>query len=255
MKYNIQGEGSPVILIHGFPLSAKIWREQVQFFSGKGYQVITPDLSGFGENVSEPAAEKMSDYSDQIIGMMDELGIEKAFIGGMSMGGYVTLDLLTRFPERFTSVGLMVTRSDADGEEAVAKRNHLIQEVTEGRPETVNNAFIGLMFAKSAGDEVRSTKEEVFSWMEQSSDEGLIGALKAIRDRKDNSDALKSVKVPALIIGAKEDQAIPPEFSEKMDQNLNNSEIHLIEKAGHLVMMEQPQEFNEILLKFLQKHS
>lgn len=255
MKYRTSGKGTPVILIHGFPLSSEIWNKQEEALSKEGFQVILPNLYGFGDRSSSKKVSTISHYSEGIINLMDKLKIDKAFIGGMSMGGYITLDLMKHYPTRFFGAGLFVTRSDGDNIEAKNKRDALIDAVESGKPKMVWDAFISLMFAKNAGRELDPMRQKVYSWMSQSTREGLTGALQAIRDREDSTPFLTSVNIPTLIIGANEDQAIPCEFSQKLAKNISGSQLQIIENAGHMVNMEQPESFNRILLEFLKKLS
>jgi alpha/beta hydrolase fold len=109
LAYGDRGNGLPLVLIHGFPLCRKMWRPQAEALDRAGCRVITPDLRGFGESGLSSGTVSMDDYADDIVALMDHLGIDKAVVGGMSMGGYVLLNLLERYPERVAASVFIVS--------------------------------------------------------------------------------------------------------------------------------------------------
>nr|WP_319494242.1 alpha/beta hydrolase [uncultured Desulfobacter sp.] len=251
LAYNEEGNGPAVLLIHGFPLCRKMWRPQMQALAGAGFRAVVPDLRGFGE--SEPGAKTGSTdlLADDLIALLDHLGIEKAVVGGMSMGGYVMLNLLARYPERFSAACFIVTRADADDETARGKRNHLISEIQAGRPEVVPNAFTPLIFADQTVADRPELVEEVRGWMTATSPAGFVVGLEAIRDRDDSSALLPQLKIPALVMGATEDKAIPSEKSQEMAKQIPGARLCMVADAGHMVNMEQSEDFNAALIDFL----
>ena len=134
LAYDEAGKGPAVLLIHGFPLCRKMWEPQMQALADAGFRAVLPDLRGFGESEAGAKTGSTDLLAHDLIALLDHLGIEKAVVGGMSMGGYVMLNLLTRYPERFSGACFIVTRADADDETARGKRNHLISEIQAGRP-------------------------------------------------------------------------------------------------------------------------
>ena len=254
LAYDEAGEGPAVLLIHGFPLGRQMWGPQVQALAAAGFRAVVPDLRGFGE--SEPGAEAGSTdlLADDLIALLDHLGIEKTVVGGMSMGGYVMLNLLARYPERFSAACFIVTRADADDETARGKRNHLIAEVKAGRPDVVPDAFIPLLFADRTVAGRSALVDEVRGWMTATSPAGLVVGLEAIRDRADSSALLPRLKIPALVVGAKEDKAIPPEKSTGMAEEIPGAQLCMLSAAGHMGNIEQPEAFNAALLDFLRSN-
>ncbi|WP_020586072.1 alpha/beta fold hydrolase [Desulfobacter curvatus] len=251
LAYDEAGKGPAVLLIHGFPLCRQMWRPQVQALAAAGFRAVVPDLRGFGE--SEPGTEVGSTdlLADDLIALLDHLGIERAVVGGMSMGGYVMLNLLARYPERFSAACFIVTRADADDETARGKRNHLISEVNAGRPDVVPTAFTPLLFADNTVAERPDLVEEVRGWMAAASPSGLVVGLEAIRDRSDSSALIAQLKIPVLILGAQEDKAIPPEKSTGLAEQIPGAQLCMLPVAGHMVNIEQPDAFNSALIDFL----
>lgn len=250
LYYEDVGSGTPLLLIHGFPLSAEIWHEQTAALSGE-FRVIAPDLRGFGRSGMPNGAGTMDIYADDMIALLDHLGIEQAVVCGMSMGGYVLLNLLERYPQRVSAACFMVTRAGADDEEGRARRSLLAAEVLKAGAEIAAAAFSKVLFAPETAANRPELAAAVLQIMTAAKPAGLAAALLAMRDRKDYSGGMGFCKVPALVIGATEDLAMPPEESLKLAAALPGSVLRMIPGAGHMVMMEQPAEVNRAFREFL----
>jgi pimeloyl-ACP methyl ester carboxylesterase len=251
LAYDDIGSGPAVILLHGFPLCRKMWRPQVEALATAGYRVITPDLRGFGESEAPDGPHSMSVFADDVVSLFAHLGIERAVVGGMSMGGYVLLNLIERHSHRLAAAMFLVTRAAADDEPARMRRSSLAAEVAAGRPQTVTDAFEGILFAGTSPVVRPDLVAEVKTWMIATSPRGLAGGLLAMRDRRDYLDLLSSFDLPALVIGAEADRAVPPDHSRVLAEGLPNARLCMIAEAGHMANMEQPNAFNTCLLEFL----
>jgi pimeloyl-ACP methyl ester carboxylesterase len=251
LAYDDIGSGPAVVLLHGFPLCRKMWQPQVKALATAGYRVITPDLRGFGESEAPNGSHSISIFADDVAGLLTHLGIEKAVIGGMSMGGYVLLNLVERYPHRVAAAMFLVTRAAADDEPARMRRSSLAGEVAAGRPQIVTDAFEGILFAGSTPAVRPELVAEVRTWMTATTSPGLAGGLLAMRDRKDYIDLLPSFELPALVIGAEADRAVPPEHSRLLAEALPNARLCMIAEAGHMANLERPEAFNTCLLEFL----
>jgi pimeloyl-ACP methyl ester carboxylesterase len=251
LAYEDAGSGPPVILIHGFPLCRKMWRPQWNKLPLAGYRVIAPDLRGFGESDATEGPYSMELYADDLIGLMDHLEVEKAVIGGMSMGGYVLFNLLERYPERVRGAVFITTRATADDEAGKARRLQLANDVRKFGPQVVAESFEKLLFAPGTPEERPKLVEEVYGWMVENATVGLAGGLLAMRERKDYSPLLGSFHLPALAIGAAEDQAAPPATSSFIAAGIPGCRLAIIPEAGHLVNLEDVKAFNAPLLDFL----
>src|SRR3982751_1740557 len=132
MAYDDVGSGPAVVLLHGFPFNRSMWREQREALSAS-YRVITPDLRGHGLTTSTDEPATMDEMARDVAALMDELDIRRASIGGLSMGGYVTLAFYRRFPLRVRALILADTRPQADTEEARRNREQQARKaLTEG---------------------------------------------------------------------------------------------------------------------------
>ena len=249
------GKGFPVVLIHGFPLSRQMWRLQVEALKKAGCRVITPDLPGFGESKPLAGVASMAAYADAVIALLDKLEIDRAVVGGMSMGGYVLLNLVERYPQRLLAALYIVTRAAADDAPGKVRRGDLAGAVRGGDREVVPDAFEKLLFAPETPKKRPELVAAVRQWMDAAAPEGVVGGLLAMRDRKDYLDLLPGFDLPALVIGATEDVAVPPAHAEALAVGLPDAELHIIPKAGHMANLEQPEAFNRILLDFLKGKS
>jgi pimeloyl-ACP methyl ester carboxylesterase len=251
LAYDDSGSGPVVVLLHGFPLRRQMWQPQVPSLAAAGYRVITPDLRGFGESEAPDGPYSMPDYADDVIGLLDHLGIEEAVVGGMSMGGYVLFDLLLRFPQRVTAAAFLVTRAAGDDYEGGAKRTKLAHAARERGAQPVVETFSALLFAPDTPRLRPELVARVEGWMLDTDVRGLSGGLLAMRDRRDFSDILGSFALPALVVGAEQDRAIPLAHSQLLHDRLPNSHLCIVPGAGHLANMEAPEAFNACLLDFL----
>jgi pimeloyl-ACP methyl ester carboxylesterase len=251
MAWDDVGSGPAVVLIHGFPLCRRMWKPQVPALTAAGYRVIACDLRGFGESESVGSGLSMDLLADDVAALLDHLGIERAVIGGMSMGGYVLLNLIDRHPQRVAAALFMVTRAAADDEPGKLRRTSLAQEVAKGRPEVVTEAFEEILFASDVPSTRPDLIARVRTWMEATAPEGLKGGLLAMRDRRDYVDLLGNFNVPSLVIGAERDRAVPLEHSSVLAQGLPAARLCIIPGAGHMANLEQPEAFNRCVLEFL----
>lgn len=251
LVYSDRGNGLALLLIHGFPLCRKMWRPQAEALSRAGCRVITPDLRGFGESGLSSGTVTMDVYADDIVALMDHLGIDKAVVGGMSMGGYVLLNLLERYPERVAAPIFITTKAGGDDDAGKARRTALAEACRNLGILPVAEAFRPILFSPETLTDNPALVDEVFGWIDATDALGAAAGLIAMRDRKDYAALLGSFNQPALVIGADQDQASPEENSHIIAAGLPEAELCILHGGGHMVNMEQPVGFNEAILEFL----
>ena len=248
-RYLEAGRGWPVVLLHAFPLNADMWRPQLER-APAGWRLIAPDLRGFGP-ASSTAATSMDDFADDVVALLDALEIEKATIGGLSMGGYATFALLRRAPERFSAVLLADTRSTADNEQGRAARAKMIDTLRDQGVGTV----VDEMMPKLLGESTRRQRPEVADRVREialmNDAGGVAGGVAAMRARPDSTAQLVNISVPVLLIVGEEDTLTPPADSEAMRSHINRGHLVDIPRAGHLSNLEAPDEFSAALADFL----
>ena len=129
LSYNDVGEGDiPMILLHGYPFDKSMWKGQLDSLKSSN-RVIAIDIRGFGKSADEQSILSIDLFSEDLIGFMDKLGIEKAIVCGLSMGGYIALNAINRFPKRFKGLILCDTQCIADTAEGKAKRYATIEKI------------------------------------------------------------------------------------------------------------------------------
>jgi len=251
LAYGDRGHGLPLMLIHGFPLCRKMWRPQAEAFSRAGCRVITPDLRGFGESGLASGTVSMDYYADDIVALLEHLGVDRAVVGGMSMGGYVLLNLLERYPDRVAAPIFITTKAGSDNDAGKAKRTELAEACRVRGIMPVAEAFRNLLFSPATMADNPELADEVFGWVAATDPRGAAAALIAMRDRKDCVPLLGSITHPALVIGADQDQAAPVEHSRIIAEGLPDAKLCILHGGGHMINLEQPSGFNEAILGFL----
>ena len=249
IRYLESGAGWPVVLLHAFPLSADMWRPQLEA-PPSGWRVLAPDLRGFGPAAGDAAAT-LDDMAGDVAAWLDALRIDRAVLGGLSMGGYVTFALFRAAPERFSGMILANTRAAADTEEARAGRDRMAALAREAGPSAVADA----MLPKLLGETSQRSRPELASGVrrliEGSPAAGIAGALQAMKTRPDSTPLLASVGCPALVVTGDEDVLAPRAEGEGMSALLPRSQFVVIPRAGHLSNLENPDDFSEVLGNFL----
>jgi 3-oxoadipate enol-lactonase len=240
----------PMIFIHGFPFNRESWKHQYNFFRNT-HRVITYDIRGFGDSGNNHEKPSIQLFADDLIALMDDLKIEKAIICGLSMGGYIVLEAIEKYPERFEAIILCDTQCIADSIEAADKRHFAIQQIEAGGIAEFASAYVKKIFSNDTQlhnkELVEKTRHQIIS----TSPSILTWTQKALLKRRDTSFTLENIKVPALIICGADDTVTPVAQSQYLAKNISNSSFNTIEKAGHLSNLEKPEEFNKLVNKFI----
>jgi pimeloyl-ACP methyl ester carboxylesterase len=253
ISYDDLGAGAlPVIFIHGFPFNKSSWQPQLDAMQ-EHFRVIAYDNRGFGQSQAGDEKLTVTLMANDLIKLMDSLEIDKAIICGLSMGGYIVLNAVTRFPDRFTAFVLCDTQCVSDTPEGAKKRYETAENIQKDGKEKFAEGFIGKLFAKETRATNASVQESITNMITTTSVPTLVAALDALAQRTETCTELKNVARPSLIICGEEDGITPPSQSEMMHKNLSGSEMVIIPNAGHLSNLEQPALFNEILHNYLIK--
>jgi pimeloyl-ACP methyl ester carboxylesterase len=243
-----RGAGTPVIWIHGYPLSAAVWEPQEAI---PGVRHIIPDLPGFG--ATPPPAGEMSipDYADGIVRIMDENGIRSAVVAGLSMGGYIALALARTAMERLCGLILVDTRETPDTADARAKRFESIEAVRADGTKSVVDSMLPKMLTEATMKNDEAKAGALRRIMESASSEGVVAALGAMARRADASSFLPRIEVPTLVVVGRDDTITPPADAERMRSAIPGAELAIIDHAAHLSNFEQPAAFNAAVTRFL----
>ncbi len=257
MRYIDVGSQSsvPVILIHGFPFSHKMWNfpgGQVDALTSTN-RVVAYDLRGHGESEVGSGHYSIELFVDDLFLLMDHLNIPKAVICGLSMGGYVAQRAIERNPDRIIGLVLADTKSDADGNEAKIKRANGIKFVQANGMRYYAQDYVKIVFATQAFEGKAEAVKSMQSIVERTAPVAIFGTLLALAGRTDTTHNLPNIKCPTLILVGEKDTVTPVAASQMMQKNIPGSEMFIIPGAGHVSNMENPLEFNKHLTEFIAK--
>lgn len=251
IAYRESGSGPAVVLLHAFPLSAGMWHGQHNALGGV-CRLITPDLRGFGRSVRGAAEPSVDVMADDVAELLDHLGLDTVLIGGLSMGGYVTMAFLRRYPQRVTAIVLADTKAGADADPARATRERIATAMVTGGDTA---ALAEELLPALLGETTRQARDQVVAWVRsaiRSADPYSIAwAQRAMAARPDSYDTLLSFGKPALVIVGTEDVLTTPAEAEAIAGALADSQLVRIPEAGHLSALEDPAAFSAALSSWL----
>jgi pimeloyl-ACP methyl ester carboxylesterase len=250
ISYDDRGSGTPVVLVHAFPLCRGMWRSQAVALADT-HRVLTPDVFGFGGSGLPAGGWTVDSMADALAEWLTALGVDRGMVGGLSMGGYISLAFARRHPERVSGLILADTRADADPAEAKANRDRSIALVEEKGVA----ALLDQMTPKLLGEATRANRpgvtDEVRRLAAAQTVPGVTAALRAMRDRPDSTAALPGFRFPVLVIVGGEDTVTPPALAHAMEDHLPDVTLETLWSAGHLSNLETPDEFTAAVRRWL----
>jgi len=251
MAYDDAGAGPAVVLLHGFPFDRSMWREQIDFLSANGFRAIAPDLRGLGENRFNGEIATMGDMARDVAALMDELRIDQAVICGLSMGSYVAFEFFHLFPSRVCALVLAGARAQgADEAERKSREDKAQNVLSDGMGPVVEVMLTDLLAPKTLAEKpavVARVREMIL----RTNPHGAAAAQCGMAARRDYSADLSAISVPTLIIAGREDVIRKPDDAELIHRGITKSVLEVIDDAGHLMNMEQPEVFNRMVVDFL----
>lgn len=254
--YEVYGPdgGVPVLLVHGHPFDHSLWAPQAEALAGAGYRVITPDLRGYGQSeLPAGGAERtyLSDFADDLAALLTELGVERAVVGGVSMGGQITMDFASRYPTRVRALVLSDTSPVAETEEGKAFRNKIADRLLAEGMSDFAGEVIDKMLAPYNVTDQPEVAAHVLRMMRGTDPRAAAAALRGRAERPDYREALAATDVPALVAVGADDAYTPVADARALYELLPYATLTVIDGAGHLPNLEQPDTFNDALLSFL----
>ncbi len=248
LAYRDVGAGQPLLLIHAFPLSSAMWERQIDALAQK-HRVVALDLRGFGASSMNTDAVSMQRYADDITRLLDQLGLSRVTVAGLSMGGYVAFALLRHHGERVSSLILADTRAQADTAEGKQGRVANAQLVEERGAGAIADQMLPKLLSPNAPAALRS---EVRGIIEANDPRAISAALHAMGDRPDSTPLLATIDRPTLVLVGAADELIPPADSHAMHKAIPNSRLVELPNAGHLSNIEAPDAFNHAVVEFME---
>jgi pimeloyl-ACP methyl ester carboxylesterase len=247
--YRESGDGPAAIFLHGFPLDHSLWLDQLAGLAHVRH-CLAPDLRGYGR--SDPIVDPvltMETLADDVAGLAAALGIEHADIVGLSMGGYVALALWELRPELVRSLALVDTRAGADGPEARAGRDAMIDRILDGGRQALADEMVHGLLGRAP---TRRAQARLRSMIEGTRYETLVASLEGMRDRRDRTALLPSISVPTLVAGGEEDALIPPDRVRELAAAIPGARVAILPGSGHLPAVEAPDALNQALIEHLE---
>lgn len=250
LPYTEAGAGVPLLLVHGFPHDRRLWQPQLEGL-GHSAHVIAPDLRGFGKAPAAPVDITLEDHAADLKALLDHRGIARAVICGLSMGGYIALAFVARYPAMVRKLILCSTKAGADTAEAKEGRMAMAQRIRHEGVAPLAEAMLPKMLSPSTRTERPEVAASVRTMMATQDPQGLIAALHAMAARQDRTAMLASIIAPTRIIAGSADKVIPRSEGEAMAKAIPRSDLIMIPDAGHLPNVDAPAAFNGAVRGFL----
>lgn len=236
-----------VVLLHAFPLDCSMWAPQVGLF-GPDVPVVAPNLPGFGGERSAGLVMSMAEAAEHAARAAREAGITSAMVVGLSMGGYVALELWRQQPDLVAGLVLANTRADGDDAAAKERRGQLAQRLrTEG-----SDFLIAAPPPLLSGTAHPALHRLVRNIMAAQPADSIAAAALGMAARADSTPDLERIAVPTLVISSSGDTLIPPAVTQPIAEGIPGARYELIGGAGHLSNLEAPPAFNSLLIEHWQ---
>jgi pimeloyl-ACP methyl ester carboxylesterase len=248
-----RGKGTPLLLVHGFPLDHSMWQGQIEDLS-KSFRVLAPDLRGFGTSTVTPGTVTMEQHADDLARLLEALAIrEPVVFCGLSMGGYVAWQFALKHRPRLTRLILCDTRAIADSPEVAKGRLTTADRVLKEGAGVVAESMLGKLFAPQTIEAKPALVEKTKQVMLKTPPEGIAAALRGMAQRPDVTPRLAELDLPALVICGEHDAISTPQEMRGIAENLPDAKFVEIKNAGHMSPLEQPPAVNAAIREFL-KH-
>jgi len=240
-----------LLLIHGFPHDRTLWTGTAEALADDA-NVIAPDLRGFGEDRRPlPEAMTMEAYAEDLKALLDEHGVDRAVLCGLSMGGYIALAFLERWPERVQGLILCNTKATADTDEAKSARKETAQNAFGKGVPVIARGMVPKVLADRTRSEQPDLVNAAEAMMARQRPEAVAAAALGMALRPDRTPMLSTITVPTLIISGSEDGLMPLPTSEAMLKAIPGSELVVIPGVAHLSNLEAPAAFQTAVAVFL----
>ena len=272
MHYVEQGDGFPILLLHGFPELWYSWRYQIPALAGAGFHAIAPDLRGYGDTDKPEEVESYDIHHlvNDIVGLLDALDLERAVIVGHDWGGIIVWQMALMHPDRVERVISLNTAFQRRGRRRPTEAfqqtpdgrfNYILYFQEPGRAEmdiepNIDN-WLGRMIGRAAKNQDLITEEDIRVYTDAFRKGGVTGPINYYRNMDRNWEttehlAESQVTMPALMIIAEDDPILIPQMTDGMERYVPNLTKRLIKDCGHWTQMEQPDEVNRLIIEFLQ---
>jgi pimeloyl-ACP methyl ester carboxylesterase len=252
LGYDDHGMGLPIIFLPAFPLNRSMWQgELVTLLKDERYRLIALDWRGFGESEISDPISTMDLFAGDIAALMDSLGIQRAVLCGLSMGGYASFAFLRKYPERVYGLILADTRPGADPPEAQANRENVARIAETQGTTAIADLQVPRVLSEYTRHHHPEVEMRVRQMIESATVQGIAAASRGMGQRADSTDLPASIACPTLVIVGEQDALTPPSVAQEYTAQIPGSQLVVITNAGHLSNLEQPEAFLQAIEGFL----
>jgi 3-oxoadipate enol-lactonase len=248
--YRVLGDGPPVVLLHPFPVTHEFWMPVAEALATR-YRVVLPDLRGHGDSGIGEGPATMEKHAADIARVMDDADVGRAWLVGVSIGGYALFEFWRKHRGRVAALGLCNTKAQADGPQARAERLRAANDVLDRGTEPFFESLIPRVMAKTTREMRPDLVDGALRMMRKLSGEDVAQVQRGMAARPDSVETLKTINVPTLLVTGEEDVITGMNEAELMRQHIPGSQLRVIPKAGHYSAWEQPEEATKLLRQFL----
>lgn len=235
------GQGSPIVLIHGYPLSGALFARVANELA-RNHTVITLDLRGYGQSHAPGVTDSVNVYAEDALAVMDKLGLQKAVVGGMSMGGPTALSMYKMAPGRFDGLVLIDTHfKDANPAEK-GIWDGVAQMAEKNGNEDIIPFLLPQMLTGKTRMEQKAQVEYLTAVIKPASRNALVSGAKALASRPDATELLGTISVPTLVVVGQDDPLYGVEIAQMMQQKIKGAQLHVVPGAAHAAIFEAPQD-------------
>jgi len=248
-----KNNGYTIVFLHGYLESLVIWDSLAKELEEE-YFVVCIDLPGHGKSYTISEDPSLEKFGDDVISVLNSLEVKNFQLVGHSMGGYLALSMLENYSKRIQSLVLFHSTCFADTDEKKLNREREMELVLSGKKESLFNISIPRLYSNDNLETFSVEIEKSLQIALNTSDIGIVSALKAMKGRPDRSEILAKTNVPVLLIGGRNDNLIPFEIMEKMNQLSNGIKLVCLENSGHMGFIEESVIVNSELKLFFEEN-
>jgi len=244
------GEGTALVLLHGFPLDHSMWKDQIARFSSSR-RVVAIDLRGFGKSPSRNKTVTMTEFADDVAAVLKAMNLGQVVLCGLSMGGYIAFAFQEKHRDLLKGLILCDTRSLADTPEAAKARRVTAERVLKEGTSFLADTMLPKLFAEKTALTRPEIVDETRRVIEAASPAGVSAAGRGMAERRDYSDELAGIDIPCLVIVGEHDAISPVVEMTSIAHRMPQAELRVIPGAGHMAPLENPAAVNEAIEAFL----
>lgn len=245
-----EGSGTPMVLLHGFPLAKETWNEQSAVLC-RSARIVRVDLRGLGASRGGPGPYLMESLAGDVAGVLDALGIARAVIVGHSLGTYVAFAFFRMFEERVTGLGLVCGRADADSPEVSARRYALVERAERDGMAPIVDDYLPRFFSDQVQRERPAPVQRVREIMLANDPAGAIAVLQGMAARVAADDLFDGIGIPVSVVAGNNDAVVPLDHQRAIAQAIPSAHLAVLD-SGHIPQVEAAAELTAELQRLLE---